>query len=203
MIAELPLKVVSLFAPIFSMSSQGTPRYSRGFDLDEFFDVAMQLSSILASIHAQQYIHRDLTSANILYQPKTRDVRVIDFGISTPFPSQSNQSGHVSKQLQGTLHFLSPEQTGRIGLIVDYRTDVFSLGVVLYQMLTGSLPLLKGSGTGEFADNLQMVHAILTQVPQSPAALRPTVIPIVLSNIVMKCIEKNPDDRYAVLVKLE
>ena len=165
--------------------------------------MAMQLSSITASIHAQQFIHRDLTAANVLYDARTRDVRVIDFGISTPFPSHTGSAKHVAKQLQGTLHFLSPEQTGRIGRIVDYRTDIFSLGVVLYQMLTGRLPLQRassggggGGGGAEPQDNLQLVHAILTQVPPSPAQLRPAAIPQILSAIIMKCIEKNPDDRY-------
>jgi histidine kinase len=85
--------------------------------------MAISLSNILASIHTEQFIHRDLTSANILYLPPTRDVRIIDFGISTPFPTQSNRSAYIVKHIQGTLHFLSPEQTGRIGRIVIAPTS--------------------------------------------------------------------------------
>jgi len=193
--ALFPILVFAHFDGPMLQSHYANPRYAGGFELDEFFNVAMQLASILASIHTQQFIHRDLTAANVLYDAHTRDVRVIDFGISTPFPSHTGSAKHVVKQLQGTLHYLSPEQTGRIGRIVDYRTDIFSLGVVLYQMLTGCLPLSKGTGP-DMQDNLQLVHAILTQVPPTPAQLRPASIPLVLSHIIMKCIEKDPDDRY-------
>jgi histidine kinase len=111
---------------------------------------------------------------------------------------------HVPRPLQGTLHFLSPEQTGRIGRSVDYRTDIFSLGVVLYQMLTGQLPLqhtaAMAGDDGDALHHLQppvhLVYAILTQVPPSPAALRPSTIPRILSDVIMKCLAKNPDDRY-------
>jgi serine/threonine protein kinase len=112
--------------------------YAEGFAVDEFLPLAISLSTIVAGIHAQQFIHRDLTSANILYasgssfggsgSASTVNVRVIDFGISTPFPTQYNAAANVSKTLQGTIQFLSPEQTGRIGRIVDYRTDIYSLG---------------------------------------------------------------------------
>jgi serine/threonine protein kinase len=162
--ALFPILVFAHFDGPMLQSHYANPRYAGGFELDEFFNVAMQLASILASIHTQQFIHRDLTAANVLYDAHTRDVRVIDFGISTPFPSHTGSAKHVVKQLQGTLsvqrrsfgaraasacshiyvahtlvllrmrllvsHYLSPEQTGRIGRIVDYRTDIFSLGVV-------------------------------------------------------------------------
>lgn len=129
-----PILVSAYFDGAMLQSHYRNPRYAAGMELDEFLDVAVSLANIVASIHANQIIHRDLTAANILYQPRGklgRDVRVIDFGISTPFP-QSN--ANQVKQLQGTMHYLSPEQTGRIGRIVDYRTDIFSLGVVLYQV---------------------------------------------------------------------
>jgi serine/threonine protein kinase len=192
--ALYPILVFDCFDGPTLQQHYSTPRYASGFDFEEFYLTAISLASIVASIHSHQYIHRDITSSNILYQPKTREVRLIDFGISSAFPNRSNPSSLVSKQLQGTLQFLSPEQTGRIGRIVDHRTDLFSLGCVLYQMLTGVLPITLPKSGGDI-DSLQIVHSILTKVPPTPHQLNPS-IPLVLSNIVMRCIEKSPDDRY-------
>jgi serine/threonine protein kinase len=132
--ARLPILVLDYFDGAMLGSHYWNPRFEMGFELEEFFHIAGQLAHILAAIHDCSFIHRDLTSSNILYQARTRIVRVIDFGISTPFFAHNNQVAHVTKQLQGTLHFLSPEQTGRIGRIVDWRTDIYSLGCVMYQV---------------------------------------------------------------------
>jgi histidine kinase len=103
-------------------------------DLEESLPLALQLAEIVAAIHSQGVLHRDISASNILYAPDAREARIIDFGISTPFPTQANQAAHIAKQLQGTLLYLSPEQTGRIGRIVDHRSDIYSLGVCLYQV---------------------------------------------------------------------
>lgn len=128
----LPILVFAYFdgAPLSARYRDAA--YADGFHLDEFYPLAIALCSTVAGIHAQQFIHRDLTSSNILYAggggSAQVNVRIIDFGISTPFPTQYTGAQNVSKSLQGTLQFLSPEQTGRMGRIVDYRTDIYSLG---------------------------------------------------------------------------
>jgi histidine kinase len=86
------------------------------------------------------------------------------------------------------MQYLSPEQTGRIGRIVDYRTDIYSMGCVLYQLLTGAMPL-EGCGT----DSMQLVHAILTRVPPSPHRMRPTKVPLMLSSFIMKYVPPHSD----------
>jgi serine/threonine protein kinase len=162
--ALFPILVFAHFDGPMLASHYRNPRYAHGFELDEFFNMSIQLATIVASIHTQQFIHRDITSANILYEPRSAQVKLIDFGISTPFPTHNQSAKHVSKQLQGTLLFLSPEQTGRVGRIVDYRTDIFSLGTCLYQMLTGCVPLAMSVAGADMMDSVQLVHAILTQV---------------------------------------
>lgn len=101
-----PIIVYEYFDGPMLQSHYVNPRYNNGFNMDDFYPLAMQLSLTLAAIHTQQIIHRDLTSANILYNPNTNTVKIIDFGLSTPFPSNinNNQTKHIPKQLQGTLN---------------------------------------------------------------------------------------------------
>jgi serine/threonine protein kinase len=129
-----PILVFSYFDGPSLSTHYSNPRYARGMDLEESLPLSLQLAEIVAAIHSQGVLHRDISASNILYAPDTREARIIDFGISTSFPTLANQAAHIAKQLQGTLLYLSPEQTGRIGRIVDHRSDIYSLGVCLYQV---------------------------------------------------------------------
>ena len=169
------------------------PRYAAGFPLLEFFPIALSLLSTVASIHAAHIVHKDLTHNNVLYDADTMTTRIIDFGLSeiqlvdADKASAANGGGG---SFQGTLAFVSPEQTGRVNRGVDYRSDLYSLGAVMYQMLTGKLPFVS-----EERDELELVHAIITKTPVAPISHRSTLPPM-LSAVVMKLLAKNADDRY-------
>ncbi|MCP4360829.1 MAG: protein kinase, partial [Chloroflexi bacterium] len=125
--------------------------------------------------------------SNILFNPETKRVQIIDFGISTEL-SREQQDVNVANQLEGTRAYISPEQTGRMNRDLDYRTDYYSLGVTLYEMLTGSRPF-------EAADTIGWIHSHIAQIPVPPHKVEPS-IPEAVSNIVLKLMAKNAEDRY-------
>ncbi|MCG3159003.1 MAG: Anaerobic nitric oxide reductase transcription regulator NorR [bacterium] len=160
---------------------------ARGITLDLFFEIGLQLAATLAAIHQHGIIHKDIAPKNIVVNPASRQVQLIDFSIASRLPHESQKISHPNL-LEGTLAYMSPEQTGRMNRTVDYRTDFYSLGVTFYEMLTGSLPF-------EFADPLELVHAHLAKMPAPPRALNPAV-PQALSEIVMKLMAKTAENRY-------
>ena len=147
----------------------------------------------MSSIHAAQILHKDLTHNNVLYDPTTRATRIIDFGLSERQLIETDKgvsSNAAGDGFQGTLSFVSPEQTGRVNRGVDARSDLYSVGVLMYQMLIGRLPFVS-----EERDELELVHAIITRMPVAPLAIRPSLPPM-LSAIVMKLLAKNANERY-------
>ncbi len=159
----------------------------KGFAVDEFLRIALCLTDALAAIHRRRIMHKDLKPANIIINPDTQVVNIIDFGLASCFsrgPRQEVSPGH----LEGTLAYMSPEQTGRMNRSVDYRTDFYSLGVTFYQMLTGQLPF-------DYNDPLELLHAHLAKRPAPPHTRQPH-IPPVLSDIILKTLAKNAEDRY-------
>ncbi|MCP4046867.1 MAG: protein kinase, partial [Gammaproteobacteria bacterium] len=157
------------------------------FDLSQCLRSALEMSRGLGHIHQQNVIHKDINPSNILFNPETKHVQIIDFGISTEL-SREQQDVNVANQLEGTLAYISPEQTGRMNRDLDYRTDYYSLGVTLYEMLTGSLPF-------KAADTIGWVHCHIAQIPLPPHTLESS-IPETVSNIVLKLMAKNAEDRY-------
>ncbi|NER79624.1 MAG: serine/threonine protein kinase [Leptolyngbya sp. SIO1D8] len=105
--------------------------------LTETLDVAIQLADILLLQH--RVIHKDIKPTNLLIHPESKQVKLIDFSITSLLPKE-NQAIQSPGSLEGTLAYLSPEQTGRMNRAIDYRTDFYALGVTLYQLLTGQLP---------------------------------------------------------------
>ncbi|HEY9650076.1 MAG TPA: AAA family ATPase [Coleofasciculaceae cyanobacterium] len=128
-----------------------------------------------------------MNPGNIVLNPDTGVVKIIDFGIATQF-NRTNPTFKSPHVLEGTLAYLSPEQTGRMNRLLDYRTDFYSLGVTFYQLLTGRLPF-------ETTDSLELVHCHIAKQPVPPHALNAT-IPSPVSDIVMKLMTKNAEDRY-------
>ena len=155
--------------------------------LDVFLDIALQLARVLADVHAQRVIHRDIKPTNILVDPQTRQVSLADFGISVLLESERERI-HDPSVVTGTLPYVAPEQTGRTHREVDFRSDLYSLGVTFYELLTGRRPF-------EGRTPLELIHAHLARRPDPPQWLR-AEIPTPLSSIVMKLLEKAPERRY-------
>lgn len=158
---------------------------SKFITLEKFFSLAITITTILGELHSQRVIHKDIKPANILIHPQTKQVKLIDFSIASLLPreTQQLQNPHV---LEGTLAYISPEQTGRMNRGVDYRTDFYSLGVSFYEILTGKLPF----------ESLDPIELIYSHLAKQPAALEQFQIPQAVSEIVMKLMAKNAEDRY-------
>jgi predicted ATPase/nitrogen-specific signal transduction histidine kinase/DNA-binding NarL/FixJ family response regulator/tRNA A-37 threonylcarbamoyl transferase component Bud32 len=157
------------------------------FELNNFLQTAIRLASILAQLHQQGIIHKDIKSHNILINEKTGEVRLIDFGISTRLSRENSTINNVNI-LEGTLSYMSPEQTRRMNRSIDYRTDFYSLGVTFYEMLTGQLPF-------QATDALEIIHCHIAKTPIAPHLVN-SDIPEAVSNIVMKLLAKTAEDRY-------
>ena len=157
------------------------------FSLPEFLNIAIKITEILGHIHSSNIIHKDINPSNIVFNPETGILKIIDFGISTQL-SRENPTLKNPNVLEGTLAYMSPEQTGRMNRSLDYRTDFYSLGVTFYELLTGKLPF-------ESTDALALVHCHLAKVPVSPREIN-SEIPKAVSDIVMKLMAKTAEERY-------
>jgi serine/threonine protein kinase len=104
-------------------------------DISKFLSLAISITEILGEIHAANVIHKDINPSNIILNPNSGQLKIIDFGISTILPRE-NPALKNPNQLEGTLPYLSPEQTGRMNRALDYRSDFYSLGVTFYELLT-------------------------------------------------------------------
>jgi len=153
-------------------------------NLDDKLFLAVNIIDALSQIHSQGIIHKDINPYNIIWNSKTNQLKIIDFGISSELSKEKPQRRYV---LEGTIPYISPEQTGKVNRIIDYRSDLYSLGIVLYELLTGKLPF---SG-----DDLEIVHGHIAKMPDEPKKLN-SKIPSAISDIIMKLISKNAEDRY-------
>ncbi|MEG4249034.1 AAA family ATPase [Microcoleus sp. Pol10D4] len=157
------------------------------FTLEEFLQIAIGTTEALGQIHSANIIHKDINPSNIVYNPETGQLKIIDFGIST----QLTRETPILKNpgiLEGTLAYISPEQTGRMNRSIDYRTDFYSLGVTFYELLTGKLPF-------ETEDALELVHCHIARQPVPPHEIE-TEIPVIVSQILSKLMAKNAENRY-------
>ncbi len=154
--------------------------------LSEFLTIAIQSASILGEIHQHNIIHKDIKPKNILICPNL-EIKIIDFSISSRL-SKENASLYSLGEIEGSLPYLSPEQTGRMNRAVDYRSDLYALGVTFYELLTGVLPF-------QSDDPLELIHAHIAKPPLPPHQICPE-IPVVISNILLKLLAKNAEDRY-------
>lgn len=155
--------------------------------LSVFLNVAIAITDTLGKIHAAHVIHKDINLSNIVFNPKTGVVKIIDFGIATRF-SRTNPTFKSLHLLEGTPAYLSPEQTGRMNRMLDYRTDFYSLGVTFYELLTGHLPF-------PATNMLELVHCHIAKQPVPPHEMN-AAIPKPISDIILKLMAKNAEDRY-------
>jgi predicted ATPase/class 3 adenylate cyclase/tRNA A-37 threonylcarbamoyl transferase component Bud32 len=153
----------------------------------DFLSISLQITEALGEIHLGQIIHKDINPSNILLNAQTGKVKIIDFGIATLL-SKENPTLKNLNVMEGTLAYVSPEQTGRMNRALDYRTDFYSLGVTFYELLTGQLPFV-------CEDTIELVHNHIAKQPNPPHYLN-SKIPLPLSQIVMKLLEKTAEQRY-------
>jgi predicted ATPase len=183
---------------------------NHSLSLSHCLKIGMKLADILQGLYHHRIIHKDIKPANILIHPQTGEIQLIDFSIASLLPKETQiiQNPNI---LEGTLAYISPEQTGRMNRGIDYRTDFYSLGVTLYELITEKLPF-------DATDAMELVHCHIAKIP-AELAVRPRSgfptqgtrtkrgngeqgtgngeeIPEVISNIILKLMAKNAEDRY-------
>lgn len=158
-----------------------------GLPLAESLDIALRLARTLGGIHAHDIVHKALTPADVLFDPASGAIALAGFGIASEL-DQERQAVQMSRHLEGPLPYISPEQTGRMNRDLDYRSDYYSLGVLLFELLTGKRPFQ--------ADNLlEWVHSHISRLPPAPHEISHKV-PKAISAIVLKLLAKSPEARY-------
>ncbi|MBG0861262.1 MAG: AAA family ATPase [Bacteroidales bacterium] len=166
----------------------------RRLTLNEFLQLSISITEILEQLHQLKIIHKNINPNNIVWKQSTGQVKIIDFGISTILSREFATIQNPSES-EGTLSYISPEQTGRMNRLIDYRTDMYSFGVTLYEMLTGQLPFVSN-------DPMELVHCHIAKAPQPPLQLAQLFFPgelnglEILSTIIMKLMSKSAEDRY-------
>ncbi|MCP4129747.1 MAG: AAA family ATPase [bacterium] len=155
--------------------------------IHSFLDIAVAIAHILGSLHKLNIIHNDIKPANILINEEKNIVKLADFGI-TKILTRENDQIYNPAVIEGSLLYMSPEQTGRTNRSVDYRSDLYSLGITFYEMLTGSVPF-------KSTDPMEVIHSHIAREPAAPHIKTPG-IPKIISAIVLKLLSKSADNRY-------
>ena len=163
------------------------------FETAEFLRIAIPLAGALRHVHDRGLIHKDLKPGNVLLDKASGGVWLTGFGIASQLPREC-QAPAPPEIIAGTLAYMAPEQTGRMNRSIDARSDLYSLGVTLYQMLTGALPFAA-------ADPLEWVHCHIARQPTPPRDR--AAVPEALSSLIMKLLAKNAEERYQTAAGLE
>ncbi|WP_437708496.1 AAA family ATPase [Sorangium sp. So ce448] len=169
------------------LDDDGPMRPMRPMSIERFFPLALRLAAALAELHRHHVIHKDIKPQNLLYNPDTGEVKITDLGIASLSSRGAQELAHDGL-IEGTLAYMAPEQTGRMNRRVDERTDLYSLGVTFYELLTGTLPF-------HASDPVAWVYCHIAQAPRPPHALVPS-IPPQLSAVVLKLLSKAAEERY-------
>src|SRR5205807_6658040 len=156
-------------------------------EVGRFLRLAIAVTSALGKIHQRGLIHKDIKPANIVVDCADGHVRFTGFGIASRL-SRQRQAPEPPETIAGTLAYMAPEQTGRMNRSIDARSDLYALGVTLYQMLTGVLPLTA-------TDPVEWVHCHIARKPVPPGE-RLANVPAPVSAIIMKLLAKMAEDRY-------
>lgn len=155
-------------------------------DIKSAIKIAIKITQTIGEIHQQNIIHNDINSNNIIINDNN-NIKIIDFSIATRYNLYTQNSTNP-KHSESTISYISPEQTGRINRNIDYRSDLYSLGVVLYELFTKKLPFRE-------TDNLKLIHSHIAKTPIAPDKIAPN-IPKILSDIILKLLSKNAKNRY-------
>jgi len=162
--------------------------------LESFLRFAVAAASALGKVHQRGLIHREIKPANILVDEDNEEVRFTGFGIASRLPRE-RQSPEPPSMIAGAMAYMAPEQTGRMNRSTDSRSDLYSLGVTLYQALTGSLPF-------NATDPMEWIHCHIARSPPAPSERIPSLPPVV-SAIVQKLLAKPAEERYQTAAALE
>ncbi|MBV9297801.1 MAG: serine/threonine-protein kinase PknK, partial [Verrucomicrobia bacterium] len=166
----------------------------RALGLPEFLRISIRLANALGRLHERGIIHRDFKPANVMVDRISSKVWLTGFGVASDLPRE-RQAPELPQTIAGTLAYMAPEQTGRMNRSIDSRSDLYSLGVTLYEMLTGVLPF-------SVSDPIDWVHCHIARRPPPPT-MRRRDVPEALSAIVLKLLGKTAEERYQTAAGLE
>jgi PAS domain S-box-containing protein len=170
------------------------PRLGAPMEVGSFLRLAIGIATALGEVHNRGLVHKDIKPANILVNSAGEQVWLTGFGIASRL-SRERQAPEPPETIAGTLAYMAPEQTGRMNRSIDSRSDLYSLGITLYQMLTGHLPFTA-------SDPMEWVHSQIAKRPVPPSD-RLENVPSPISRIIMKLSAKTADERYQTAVGLE
>ena len=156
-------------------------------ELPLFLRLAVSLSAALGRLHGRGLIHKDIKPAHVLVDGASGQAWLTGFGIASRAPRERH-SAAPPEVIAGTLPYMAPEQTGRINRLIDSRSDLYSLGVTVYEMLTGSLPFTA-------SDPMEWVHCHIARQPAPPSE-RLENVPAAVSAIIMRLLAKTAEERY-------
>jgi predicted ATPase/signal transduction histidine kinase/CheY-like chemotaxis protein len=154
---------------------------------EPFLALAIGMARALGEVHAADIVHKNIEPHNILIHPATGEVRLTGFGVAARL-ARGPEAHPPSPLLEGSLAYLSPEQTGRMRANIDGRADLYSLGIVLFELATGQLPF-------QARDAVEWVHCHVARPPPSPTEINPDV-PDAVANVIRRLLAKRPEDRY-------
>ncbi len=162
-------------------------------DYARILQLAIQISNALGYIHSQNIVHKDLKPENIVINIAQGSVQIIDFGLASEILNWE-QNGN-NKKIVGTIKYISPEQTGRTNQRIDQRSDLYTLGIILYELITGKTPF-------ESTQVTEIIHGHIARLPKKINE-QVSSVPRLLENLVMKLLEKDPLKRYQSCFGLE
>jgi PAS domain S-box-containing protein len=163
-------------------------------EVEACLHLAIGISEALRHLHQRGLVHRDLKPNHLLVNCRDGKTRLTGFGLTSRL-QRERQAPEPAETIAGTLAYMAPEQTGRMNRSIDSRSDLYALGITLYQMLTGSLPF-------NASDPMEWVHCHIARMPLPPCERMPGV-PVMLSQVVMKLLAKTAEERYQSAAGLE
>ncbi|KMY51570.1 ATP-binding sensor histidine kinase [Peribacillus loiseleuriae] len=167
---------------------EGFLRKQYPLSINDSLKIAKNLATAISQIHQKQVIHKNINPAHLFIMPQTFTIKVTGFNHATFLKQENHLATTRPHAIDGDLSYISPEQTGRMNQTLDFRTDLYSLGVTFYRLFTGTLPFMS-------KDPVQLVYAHLAMTPQVPWELRKE-LPETISAIIIKLLSKSPEARY-------